>query len=185
MRTSTTTKRENILAVTLAVLLAAVLLTSHGVGGVLARYTTAGTSHDEARVAVFGHSESVTFTDWGTTIKPGSTQTLALTISNARGAAVSEVSQGYDIELVTAGNLPITYTVTRTSDGAAIGTFTESSASKSQTFSATDGSMSFSAGAARADTYQITATWDGASNDDALANIPDFLQVNINVKQID
>ena len=185
MTNASARKTENILAVALVALLAAVLLTSHAVGGVLARYTTAGASGDEARVAVFGHSESVTFTDWSATIKPGSTQTLALTVSNARSATVSEVAQTYDIELVTSGNLPLTYTVTRASDGATIGTFTEGSGATNQTFSVTDGSMSFQAGTKRTDAYTVTASWPAGSNASKLANIPDFLQVNINVRQID
>ena len=37
-------RREHILAATLAVLLGAVLLTSHAVSGAMAKYTTAGTA---------------------------------------------------------------------------------------------------------------------------------------------
>ena len=178
-------KTESILAVAAVVLLAAVLLTSHAVGGVLARYATASDSADEARVALFGHSESVTFDGWSSSLVPGGTQTLALSVSNARGSQASEVSQAYDIELVTSGNLPLTYTVTRASDGAVIGTFTESSSATNQTFSVADGSMSFQAEDARTDEYTVTASWPAGSNKAALANIPDFLQVNINVHQID
>ena len=184
-------RRENVLAATLAVLLGAVLLTSHAVGGALARYTASGASSDSARVALFGHNESVTFQTWNDSIKPGSTQTVYLTVSNAsQNGSVSEVAQSYELELVTSGNLPIKYTLEKI-DGSGkaditnVGGFTESSSKTSETIAATDGSMTFSPGSKREDTYKITAEWPADQNKPDYANIPDFLQVNINVKQID
>lgn len=182
-------RREHILAATLAVLLGAVLLTSHAVSGAMAKYTTAGSSSDEARVALFGHSESITFGTFRTSLVSGASSSFNLTVSNANNGQVSEVAQSYDIEIVTAGNLPLTYKLVEKAGigkptDTTIGSFNASTSEKSRIFTVTDGSMTFQLGVSREDTYQIQLSWYG---DDAAkwSNIPDFLQVNINVKQID
>lgn len=182
-------RREHILAATLAVLLGAVLLTSHAVSGAMAKYTTAGSSSDEARVALFGHSESITFGTFRTSLVSGASSSFNLTVSNANNGQVSEVAQSYDIEIVTAGNLPLTYKLVEKAGigkptDTTIGSFNASTSEKSHIFTVTDGSMTFQPGVSREDTYQIQLSWYG---DDAAkwSNIPDFLQVNINVKQID
>ena len=182
-------RREHILAAALAVLLGAVLLTSHAVSGAMAKYTTAGSSSDEARVALFGHSESITFGTFRTSLVSGASSSFNLTVSNANNGQVSEVAQSYDIEIVTAGNLPLTYKLVEKAGigkptDTTIGSFNASTSEKSHIFTVTDGSMTFQPGVSREDTYQIQLSWYG---DDAAkwSNIPDFLQVNINVKQID
>lgn len=182
-------RREHILAATLAVLLGAVLLTSHAVSGAMAKYTTAGSSSDEARVALFGHSESITFGTFRTSLVSGASSSFNLTVSNANNGQVSEVAQSYDIEIVTAGNLPLTYKLVEKAGigkptDTTIGSFNASTSEKSHIFTVTDGSMTFQPGVSREDTYQIQLSWYG---DDAAkwSNTPDFLQVNINVKQID
>lgn len=183
-------RREHILAATLAVLLGAVLLTSHAVSGAMAKYTTAGSSSDEARVALFGHSESITFGTFRTSLVKGASSSFNLTVSNkSQSGQVSEVAQSYDIEIVTAGNLPLTYKLVEKAGigkptDTTIGSFNASTSEKSHVFTVTDGSMTFQPGLSREDTYQIKVSWYG---DDAAkwSNIPDFLQVNINVKQID
>lgn len=182
-------RREHILAATLAVLLGAVLLTSHAVSGAMAKYTTAGSSSDEARVALFGYSESITFGTFRTSLVSGASSSFNLTVSNANNGQVSEVAQSYDIEIVTAGNLPLTYKLVEKAGigkptDTTIGSFNASTSEKSHIFTVTDGSMTFQPGVSREDTYQIQLSWYG---DDAAkwSNIPDFLQVNINVKQID
>lgn len=182
--------RERILAATLTVLLGAVLLTSHAVSGAMARYTTAGSSSDEARVALFGHSESITFETFRTSLVNGTSSSFSLTVSNkSQSGQISEVAQSYDIEIVTAGNLPLTYRLVEKAGvgkptDAVIGSFNESATEKSHVFTVADDSMTFQPGASREDTYQIQVSWYG---DDGAkwSNIPDFLQVNINVKQID
>ena len=177
-----TKQRENILAATFVVLLGAVLLTSHAVSGAMARYTTAGASKDEARVALFGHSETVTFDDWSDSLKPGSNGSVTLEVSNKRGDNVSEVTQSYSIQIVTAGNLPVTYTL-KDESGATVGMLSETSSAVSETFS-TQG-MVFKPGVADERKYTLEYSWPAGQNNKDLANIPDFLQVNINVTQID
>ena len=182
--------RERILAATLTVLLGAVLLTSHAVSGAMAKYITAGSSSDEARVALFGHSESITFGTFRTSLVYGASSSFSLTVSNkSQSGQVSEVAQSYDIEIVTAGNLPLTYRLVKKAGvgkptNTTIGSFNASTSEKSHVFTVTDDSMTFQPGVSREDTYQIQVSWygdDGAN----WSNIPDFLQVNINVKQID
>lgn len=182
--------RERILAATLTVLLGAVLLTSHAVSGAMARYTTAGSSSDEARVALFGHSEKITFGTFRTSLVNGASSSFNLTVSNkSQNGQVSEVAQSYDIEIVTAGSLPLTYRLVEKAGvgkptDTVIGSFNASATEKSHVFTVADDSMTFQPGASREDTYQIQVSWYG---DDSAkwSNIPDFLQVNINVKQID
>lgn len=182
--------RERILAATLTVLLGAVLLTSHAVSGAMARYTTAGSSSDEARVALFGHDEKITFETFRTSLVNGASSSFSLTVSNkSQNGQISEVAQSYDIEIVTAGNLPLTYRLVKKAGvgkptDTVIGSFNTSATEKSHVFTVADDSMTFQPGASREDTYQIQVSWYG---DDSAkwSNIPDFLQVNINVKQID
>ena len=182
IQSNKTKQRENILAMTLAVLLGAVLLTSHAVSGAMARYTTAGASKDEAHVALFGHSETVNFTNWNDSLKPGSKGSVKLEVSNKRGDNVSEVAQSYSIQIVTAGNLPVTYTLKDELD-ATVGTFNETSSATSETFSTQD--MIFSPSTAGEHKYTLEYSWPAGQNNKDLANIPDFLQVNISVTQID
>lgn len=144
-------RREHILAATLAVLLGAVLLTSHAVSGAMAKYTTAGSSSDEARVALFGHSESITFGTFRTSLVSGASSSFNLTVSNANNGQVSEVAQSYDIEIVTAGNLPLTYKLVEKAGigkptDTTIGSFNASTSEKSHIFTVTDGSMTFQPG---------------------------------------
>ena len=182
--------RERILAATLTVLLGAVLLTSHAVSGAMARYTAAGSSSDEARVALFGHDEKITFETFRTSLVKGTSSSFSLTVSNkSQNGQISEVAQSYDIEIVTAGNLPLTYRLVKKAGvgkptDTDIGSFNASATEKSHVFTVADDSMTFQPGASREDTYQIQVSWYG---DDGAkwSNIPDFLQVNINVKQID
>lgn len=183
--------REHILAATLAVLLGAVLLTSHAVSGAMAKYTTAGSSSDEARVALFGHSEKINFAGtWPNDIVPGTTTSLSLEITNKKGEKVSEVAQSYEIEIVTSGNLPLHYELHK-SDGAGktdttvIDSFDESTNKSTYTFKVPVDVTTFEAGTSRTDYYQIRVSWPGSINSADYSNIPDFLQVNINVKQID
>ena len=179
-------RRERILAATLTVLLGAVLLTSHAVSGAMAKYTTAAAGSDAARVALFGHSEKITpATTWPDDLVPGATTSFGLYVSNAKDGQVSEVAQSYEIEVVTAGNLPLHYELVR-ADGTSVGYFDESSNSATHTFS--DSKMTFSPeedGKGREDKYTIKVSWPSAQNGAKYSGIPDFLQVNINVKQVD
>lgn len=182
-------RRECVVATAACVLLGAVLATSHAVGGALAKYTAAGASSDEARVALFGHNESITIA--GLPAKPGDQATTTLAVSNkSANGQVSEVAQEYQIEVETAGNLPLEFTLTD-SAGTPYQPVQDIKAAGTTTFNtityagASDDGWSFSPGTAETHTYTLTVTWPADEKKPDYANIPDFVQVNINVSQID
>lgn len=185
---ATVRRRERILAAGLGALLLATLVTSHGVSGALARYATGATSSDTARVALFGHSEKVELSGWVEGIKPGETRTIKLTVSNANATgAVSEVAQAYDIELETAHNLPLAFTLARDGGTGFISSVeTTDSTGGFHTYTFTSDDMAFAPSAAEdTHTYTLTVRWPAGTNDDGYADIPDFVQASINVRQID
>lgn len=174
-------RRESVLASAIAVLLLAVLVTSHAVSGVFAKYTTEGSAMDTARVALFGHSESIDLSGWTADLKPGDTRSIKLEVSNAKSdGTVSEVAQAYDIEVETAGNLPLTYTLA--CDRQTVGSFDEK-ATASHTFSSDD--MAFKAGVKKSASYTLNVSWPSGKNGSEYADIPDYVQVHISVRQID
>ena len=174
-------RRERILACAVAALLLVVLLTSHAVSGVFAKYSTAASASDTARVALFGHSESIDLSNWVANLKPGDSREIALRVSNANsGGETSEVAQAYDIEVETAGNLPLAYTLMR--DGVPIGSFGEKS-SAAHAF-ASD-AMAFAPGNPETHTYALVVNWPAEENSVKYADVPDYAQVRINVRQVD
>ena len=174
-------RRERILACVVAVLLLAVLLTSHVVSGVFAKYSTAASASDTARVTLFGRSESIDLSNWVANLKPGDSREIALQVSNAdSGGGISEVAQEYDIEVETAGNLPLTYTLMR--NGVSIGSFGEKS---SAVHAFASSNMVFAPGNPETHAYTLVANWPAEENGAKYADVPDYAQVRINVRQID
>lgn len=176
--------RERIVACVLGALLLATLVTSHAVSGVFARYATGAASTDTARVAFFGHNETIDLGNWTADLKPGDARTITLEVSNANSAGtVGEVAQGYDITLETAGNLPLTFEL-KDGAGKVVDTFNESSSEPAHTFTSSD--MVFEAGGtADAHTYTITVSWPADADSGNYADIPDYVQASINTRQID
>lgn len=165
-------------------LLVAVLATACVIGGTLARYTSSAESSDSARVAVFGHSELIDISqDWVSGLKPGVSRTYALTVANSSGGKVSEVAQLYTIALETSGNLPLQFTLSSADGNTAIGSFTESALATGCTF-ASD-SMGFDASVKGEHRYKLTVTWPAEQDSSALAGVPDFIQIDVNVEQVD
>lgn len=176
-----TEKNRSLVLRIAAVLLCLILISLWMLGDMYARYTTDKDGSDGARVSIFGHNETITVPDsllQG--LVPGDSRTYTLTVDNGKGKEVSEVSQKYSIEVATAGNLPLTYTLTE--NGTKVGSFSESDAA-SHTF--TDSSMAFSAAKAGSHTYTLTVSWPGDQNSIDLSGLPDYIQVNINVEQVD
>lgn len=172
----------------LIVLLSLTLLSSWYLGSLYARYTTQSTGEDSARVAVFGQNASVTLAGNVTdTMTPGTSFSYNLTVSNADADRISEVAENYSIEVVTAGNLPLQYTLKKadTSENTETDSwkFTESSSEKTKTF--TGDNMQFAAGKREEHRYILEVQWPEDKNSASLAGIPDFIQVNINVAQAD
>ena len=177
-------RRERVLAGALGGLLLATLLSSHAVSGVLARYTTAASATDTARVALFGHDEKIDLGDWAADLTPGTTKTITLSVSNSGSNGISEVAEAYSIQIETAGNLPLTYTLANKT-GDTVGTFTESAAEPAHTFQTADMQFPAGGGTAYAHDYTLTVSWPADAKASRLADIPDYVQANINVTQID
>lgn len=165
-----------------AVLLCLTVLSVWGTSGLYARYSTSTSGSDGARVALWGSRESIQLDSKQLPKQPGQSCTYKLTVSNQRSTGeISEVTQKYYIEVVTAGNLPLTYTLTK--DGETVGSFTETSSNKTWTVS--EDNMVFQAGVAGKDTYTMTVTWPAGQVSAALANVPDYIQVNLCAEQVD
>ena len=171
-----------------AVLLCLTVVSACGVSGLFARYSTSTSGEDSAQVALFGSSAQVTL-DSGLAgrLSPGATAKYTLWVANRRpdstdDAGVSEVAQGYNVEIVTSGNLPLEFEL-KAEDGSEIGTFIESESKVSETFS-TD-KMKFEAGVYALHKYTLAVTWPSDKNSAAWAAVPDYIDVKINVAQID
>lgn len=165
-------------------LLVATLATMCVIGGTLARYTTGAESSDSARVAVFGHSESIEVPqDWTSHLVPGATKVYDLTVTNNSNDKISEVAQCYNIALKTSGNLPLQFTLVSVEGDTIIGSFTESASATTCTF--TSDSMSFGASVEGEHGYKLTATWPPEQNSLTLAGVPEFIQIDVNVEQVD
>lgn len=149
--------------------------------GLYARFATGSNEKDGARVAVFGHDETIDVpSEWTSELVPGSTASYHVTLTNKNeDGKVSETDQTYELEVITAGNLPFEYTLKK--GDAVIGEFSETENNKSHVFAADD--MKFSAVQEETHTYTLNVQWLEEKNSADLAGIPDFIQININVKQ--
>lgn len=173
---------EKIIVYMTAVLLCMTLVSLWMISNLYARYSTTTEGEDSARVAVFGHGETITLNNEMTDWVPGDATSYNLTVSNKKGAEISEVSVRYNVEIVTAGNLPLVYTL-KDAEGNAIGEYTESADISEHVFD--NNSMVFESNKADEQKYTLDVTWPGEKKDEALNGVPDFIQVNINVEQID
>lgn len=164
-----------------AVLLCLTVISACATGGLYARYSTGVSFSDHARVALWGCSQSITLDSDRLPKQPGDSCAYTISVSNQQTDKVSEVGQKYYIEVVTAGNLPLTYTMAK--DGVTVGTFTETVQNKVWTVSGAD--MVFQAGVAGSSTYVMTVTWPAEQSSLAFANVPDYIQVNVCSEQMD
>lgn len=64
-------------------------------------------------MAVFGHDETIDVpSEWTSELVPGSTASYHVTLTNKNeDGKVSETDQTYELEVITAGNLPFEYTL--------------------------------------------------------------------------
>lgn len=174
-------QKEKYIIYTAAILLCLVMASFWLMSGIYARYTAQGSGGDSARVAIFGHDASIDISSFPDKWKPGTEYTYKITVTNQTSQKTSEVAQKYKIEIVTAGNLPLTYTLKK--DETEIGNFSESSSQNKYTFE--NGAMKFAAGTAGKDEYELKIQWPRDKNDASLSGIPDYAKININVEQID
>ncbi len=181
-------RKEKWIIYTLAVLLCLVLASFWLMSNIYAKYSTQISGGDGARVAIFGHSQSIQLSDENgmSDMIPGRKVIYTVKVANYNGTAVSEVACNYYLEIVTTGNLPLQYTVYQqkeASDVTEIDSFLESSQNKKRKIYTSD--MCFTAGNKKEDTYQITVVWPEDSNDAKYAGIPDNITVNVQVEQVD
>ena len=164
-------------------LLAVIAIAGYPVQKLYASYTSEKSGGDFARAAIFGHSESIEISqDWLSKLVPGNENTYTIEVTNKNGDKISEVAQSYEIEVLTAGNLPLEYTLTE--DGTRIvDVFQETSSNRKYVFA--DNSMEFEAGTEGKHEYTLTVHWPDTEKNASLAGVPDYIQININVEQID
>ena len=169
-------KHKNWILRAVAVLLCLTVASICATSGLYARYTAGATFSDGARVALWGSTETITLPqNYTESLVPGSSFTYAITVTNQRDNQTSEVSQNYYIEVKTAGNLPLEFTLTR--NGAEL----TATNGKWQ-----DANMSFAAGRASEHSYTLTVKWPDEKNKaDLYAGIPDYVQINVCAQQAD
>lgn len=182
-------KRGTWILYTFTILLCLVLASFWLMCNIYARYTSQASGSDSARVALFGHDESVVLesgTDGMSGLKPGDSRIYTLTVSNTKNQAISEVTIDYTLEIVTTGNLPLKYTVYKKNGSQTdteVGTFEETSATMKKTFRTED--MHFEAGVQGSVEYTVLVEWQADKKSASYAGMPDDITVNINVEQAD
>lgn len=176
-------KRQKWIIYTLAVLLCLVLASFWLMCNIYARYTSEASGSDQARVALWGSSQSVTLAEGNKLPKrPGDSCEYTLVVSNHNQTGKnSEVAQKYYIEVVTAGNLPLTYVIFK--DNQEIETFRETTQNK--IWNIENDSMVFKNNQSDEHIYTLKVTWPNNQSNAELAGIPDFIQINIHAEQVD
>lgn len=176
-------KKDKWIVYTLAILLCLVLVSFWLMCNMYAKYTSQASGSDSARVAIFGHNESIDITNFPENWKPGTSYTYKLHVSNQKNGKISEVAQKYDIEVLTQGNLPLVYTLKKNETGSQLGEFMEASNDTSYRF--VNDSMKFQADKSEEHNYELIIQWPEDKKNAEFMGIPDTVQIKINVQQID
>ena len=181
-------RREKWMIYILAVLLCLVLASFWIMCNIYAKYTTSASGSDSARVAIFGHNQRIALSGESgmTGLKPGDSRTYTLTVANYNGQTISEVAVDYNLEIITTGNLPLEYQISKkenNSQSTNIGSYTETYENKSKILKTDD--MYFEAEIAASAEYTIQVNWPEDKKNASYAGIPDDITVNINVQQVD
>lgn len=176
-------QKEKWIIYTLATLLCLVLASFWLMCNIYARYTSEASGSDEARVALWGSSQSIVLAESEKLPqKPGDRCVYTLSVSNRnRNNKESEVAQKYYMEVVTAGNLPLSYSISEGNQE--IATFNETAQDKIWNIDKAD--MVFQTGNVDARTYTLTVTWPTDQKNAELAGVPDFIRINIYAEQLD
>lgn len=136
-----------------------VMLSFNLTSGLYARYTSADTASDSARVASFvfdvNRTSAVKFIDISDITTPGDTKEYTFVVSNGTEGKCCEVKQQYTVSVEVNGNLtPISWTLSQ-NDGAAV---------------ASPVTDILTAGVVDSDTYTLTIVWPKEENDVRYAN---------------
>lgn len=178
-----TKDRDRWIMYALIILLCLVLVSFWLTCNIYAKFAISGSGSDDARVALWGNSESITLAE-GNQLPdhPGDSCTYTLNVSNQRGdGTLSKVAQKYDITITNAGNLPLAYTLYK--DGQKVGDYEETEQLK--TWTVTRDNMTFGTDRAETHVYTLTVTWPKSQNSESLSGIPDYVKVDLYANQID
>lgn len=175
-------QKDKWIVYTLAILLCLVLVSFWLMCNLYAKYTAEASGGDTARVALWGSHQSITLAEGDKLPQsPGESCTYTVIISNERNSKISETAQKYSIEVITSGNLPLTYKISK--EDVDVGSFLETSENK--TWKISNNNMVFAAGIAGTHTYKLTVTWPDNEKSANLASVPDFIQIKICTEQVD
>ena len=159
------------------------LISTYTVSDLYARYCTAGSGTDSARVAQF----SPNFTSGPGIIvsdkKAGYTDTLTFTVQNS-DAALSEVAMKYTIGVKTTGNLPLEFRLLDSSSNL-LGTRTCSGTEGAREYQYTHNSFVFDAGTAESRNYTLQMEWPADKNDGQFSGMTDAVYLSVAFEQID
>lgn len=165
-----------------------VLVTSVISSTTLARYAVDGSVGAEASIAAF-----VTGTayekdlDLGTLkgLTPDDTKEIYFNVKNYSDNATCEVPVNYDIQIVTTGNLPLTFSLTEMAiTGATDESISKAVGALDGTLCATGGKLpSARSGGETSHRYKLTVNWQKSANAAEYSNEIDHLSVKIKAEQ--
>lgn len=163
-RRAQTIDLNTILLRSAAVLLLLVLISTSIVSGRYARYASAASSQDGARIAAYVfdlHDTSGQYIDISDITKPGDSVTYSFTVTNKNDTWVSEVSENYQITMELRGSLPLSCQLSGNGE-------TLTATGVYQVKSGTE--YNFQASTETAHSYTLTVLWPAEQNDLKYAN---------------
>lgn len=181
-----TKNRVNIPMLIACIALCLVMITTHFMSGMLAKFVVTATASDNARVAKFvfdiddGATQSIPF-DFDDFKTPGAQKKVDIEVTNARASVLSEVDVQYYIEINSKGNLPLTFTLEK-NNASSSGTYA-SGLSSGGGRTSTWGTMKANESATHS--YTLTITWTASEKDPAYADEIDLIKMTIRSEQVD
>ena len=123
-----------------------------------ARYTSSVNGSATTTVAAVAMDGKITSTSVDVKdIKPGDTKTVEFAVVNFSDGKTSEVAQDYTVTVKTAGNLPFTFTITKSGTENPAGRFAEELKDTDGVWEATGGLLP--AATKTTHSYTLTITW--------------------------
>ncbi len=159
-------RKRNIPMMIAGILLWLTMATAWHVSGTYAKYVSADSASDSARVAsfVFNVSDSAHNNEATHLItlagisKPGDQETYAFVVKNSRGSVASEVSEFYSLRVTLNGSIPLIGTLKKE------GTDVFTVSTTGTVTNTTSGSFTPGNAAANSDEYTLTVVWPDASD---------------------
>lgn len=155
------------------------LVTSLGVSGTLAKYSSSFSGVVGMRVAAFAGGGVMTFDDAMDNMRPGDSRTLSFEVTNVTAGQICEVGLDYEIQVETTGNLPLTFSLS--GEQREPGTDSNLAVFSAERLTAPGGFLP--AGASRTHGYTLTVTWDAAQSGEAYSYEIDMVTVKVTATQ--